>query len=388
MRDWSAWTRNVWLAMTAALLLMACSEPDVTRERERRADGDGPITFGLAWPLTHPKSTLLIGAQLAVDDINAAGGVLGRPLQLEIRDDLNSVDQGMIIAQEFAGNPDLVAAIAHLDSVVAISASSVYAFKQLVMLSPGAVGLPLTRQGFDHVFRLLPSNAVGGRTLARHAADAGYQRVLVYYINNTYGRDLANVFEEAADNLPFTIVDRRAYDVAGTNHRLVLESWRDLLDFDAIFIAGTLPDGAEVLERIREVGISAPVFGGVGMDSPELITLGGAAAEGTVVPSVFHHDIPAQHISDFSARFQAEHGTLPDPSIAGGYDAVRLLVHAIETAGSARPAAIAEALHAVQDWQGLTGTFNGTPSGELRTDGMILTEVRDGAFQYLRRVGQ
>lgn len=391
MRHFSTWARYAWLAGMVGMvgiLLTGCSEPDVNRERDRLADGDGPITFGVAWPLTHPKGTLLQGAQFAVDEVNAAGGVLGRPLQLEVRDDQRSVDQGMIIAQEFAGNPNLVAAIAHLDSFVAIPASSVYEFNQLVMLSPGAVSLPLTRQGFEHVFRLLPNNAVGGRTLARYAADAGYRRVLVYYINNTFGRDLSNVFEETADGLPFTIVDRRAYDAVGSNHLTVLESWRDLLDFDAIFLAGSLPDGAQVLRLIRELDITVPVFGGVGLDSPELIMLGGADAEETLVPTVFHPDIPAQHISDFTARFLAAHGTLPDPSVAGGYDAVKLLVHAIETAGSARPAAIAEALRTVQGWEGLTGTFNGTPSGELREDGMVLTEVRDGAFQYLRRVGQ
>lgn len=379
------WAARLSAAVLAGVLLLGCTEPDINRERDRLADGDGPITFGLAWPLTHPKGTLLLGAQMAVDEINAAGGVLGRELRLDVRDDERSVDTGMIIAQEFANNPDLVAAIAHLDSWVAIPSSSVYEYSQLVMLTPGAVGLPLTQQGFNHVFRLLPNNAVGARTLAEFAADSDYNRIITYYINDAFGRDLANIFEERANELSLTIVDRRAYDAVGTNHLSVLESWRDLFDFDAIFLAGSLPDGPQIMELMREIGIDVPVFSGVGFDSPDLIRLGGDIVEGVVVPTVFHHDIPEPHISDFSRRFQALHGHFPDPSVASGYDAVYLLVHAIESTGSARPADIAEALRTLRDWQGLTGTLSGTPHGELRDGGMILSIVRDGAFQYLRR---
>jgi branched-chain amino acid transport system substrate-binding protein len=200
-----------------------------------------------------------------------------------------------------------------------------------------------------------------------------------------FGRDLANVFEQATENLPVSVVDRRAYDAVGSQHLMILEAWRDLLDFDAVFLAGSLPDSAMILRLMRDIGITAPVFGGVGLDSPELIGLGAESVEGVVVPSVFHPDIPAPHIKDFVARFEAVHGVRPDPSVAGGYDAVRLLAQAIEAAGSARPAAIANALRETRDWQGLTGVFNGSPTGELREAGMVLTEVRDGAFQYVRR---
>lgn len=379
------WAARLSAAVLAAILLVGCTEPDVNRERDRLASGDGPITFGLAWPLTHPKGTLLLGAQMAVDEINAAGGVLGRELRLAVRDDERSVDTGMVIAQDFASNPNLVAAISHLDSWVAIPASSVYEYSQLVMLTPGAVGLPLTQQGFNNVFRLLPNNAVSARTLADYAAEAGYNRILTYYINDAFGRDLANIFEERANELSLTIVDRRAYDPIGSNHVSVLETWRDLFEFDAIFLAGSLPDGPQIMQLMRDIGIDAPVFSGVGFDSPDLIRLGGEIVEGVVVPTVFHHDIPDPQISDFSSRFHALHGHLPDPSVAGGYDAVYLLVHAIESTGSARPADIAEALRTLRDWQGLTGTLNGTPSGELRDGGMILSIVRDGAFQYLQR---
>src|SRR5690606_24523605 len=115
------------------------------------------------------------GINMAVEEINAAGGVLGRPLLTIKQDDRSDVTQGRLIAQQFADNLDLVAVIGHSDSFVSLPASATYQFAGLLMLSPGSTNPALTMQGFDLVFRNVPTDDDIGRQLATYALTAGYR---------------------------------------------------------------------------------------------------------------------------------------------------------------------------------------------------------------------
>lgn len=374
-----------FIAAIAALILLAgCGEVDVAAERAERArQGKGDVVIGVAWPFATAKGTLWDGVELAQEEVNAAGGVLGRKLVVVKEDDSLSVTKGIAIAHGFANNPDMVAVIGTLNSYISVSTAPVYEFAKLLFMSQGSSANRLTSQGYEYFFRMIPSNRDVGEMLARHAGLRNYKRVLVYYVKNEYGLDLANAFEQRAEEFGVEVVDRVSYLAGAADYKLAMQHWRDFYSFDAIFIAGSLPEGAQIIRAAREIGIQVPIFGGDGLDSLELIRLGGEAVEGTEVISFFHPDEPQEVVAEFNARFSARFGNrTPDTSAALGYDAIKLLADTMNRAGTTEPRRVAEALRATTGWRGVTGEHNFDTAGNVKGKPIVIQVVKDGKFEY------
>lgn len=376
--------RTIFVLALCLLGLAACEQTNpATQRAERAAHAKGDIVIGMAWPFNTSKKTLGNGVAMAVDEINAAGGVLGRKIKIIKRNDRLSVSKGLMIAQEFANNPNMVAVIGHLNSYISIPASATYQSAGLLMISPGSSGMRLTHQGFNLVFRTMQNDKNQGEQLADYAQSQDYHNVIIYYIDNAYGLDLANYFEQHASDLGINIVDRRSYDKSSHHYRHVLEDWKSLYSFDAIFLAGSLPESSQIIREMRRVGIKVPVFGGLGLDSPQLIQLGGSAVEGTVVASSFSPGMPGPKVPKFDREYLARFGKLPDSSAAGGYDTVDLLAYAMRKAGTTVPAKMAAVLHKTRGWVGVTGRYTFDANGDVVHKPMVFKIVKNGRFQYL-----
>jgi branched-chain amino acid transport system substrate-binding protein len=323
---------------------------------------------------------------MAVAEINAAGGVLGRRIVLRKRDDHESVDEGEMVAQRLANDPDVVAVIGHLQSYVSVPASAIYDLSGLLMIAPTSTDPELTARGYPRVFRATFTDTEVGRQMAEYAARQGYERIGIYYIRSDYGRNLANAFEERASDLGLTIPVRQSYEPddmdASDNFRAVLRGWVEL-GLDAIFLAGEVPSAARAIVAAREEGLSAPIMGGDAMSSGELISVAGEAAEGTVVATAFHADEPRAEVRRFTAAFEQRYGVAPDAGSALGYDVIRLLADAMQRAGTSLPDSVARVLHSLHDWRGVTGTFTFDSMGNLVGRPIAKMVVRNGAFEYL-----
>ncbi len=364
--------------------LAACEKAPIAQQRaEHLAQAQGDITVAVAWPLKSAKATLVKGAQLAADEINGNGGILGgRKIKLLLKDDAGSLNTGRQVAQEIANDIDVAAVIGHLNTYIAAPASLIYERAGLVMITPGASGQKITEQGGQLVFRSLAGNRDQGRQIGDYAAAQGYKRIAIYYIKNDYGIDLANYFEQRARELGITVVDRRSYDMGGDDHGTTLGNWASFLKIDAIFLVGSLPEGGQILREIRGAGLNMPVFGGAGLDSPDLIKLGGPSVEGTVVFSLFNLNDPRPAVLAFDQRYQAKYGLLPDATAAQGYDTLKLLAHAMVAAHSTVPAKVAGALREVKGWSGVTGEHTFDDKGDLVAKPLAKVVVTGGKFVY------
>jgi len=380
-------------ALLALLTLAACrSQRPAGEERVARARaGTGDIVIGVPFPwAAYSEVRYGEGLQMAVDETNASGGVRGRRVRLLREDDHGSVDEGRVVAQRLAGNPDVLAVIGHLQSFVSVPAAAIYDLAGVVMLSPMATDPALTSQGYRQVFSGTMSERAMGRSLAEDAAARGYRRVAICYIRNRYGRGLANAFEERAGEIGVTIAARQSYDVTSGGgdsdaraFEPTLREWQRM-QFDAIFLAGEVPSATQFLVAARAVGITVPVIGGEAMSSPALLQAG-AAAEGTIVAGMFHPDEPRPAVQRFSASFTRRFGVPPDGGSAVGYDAVHVLVNAMRRAPSLVPADIATALHQTPAWEGVTGTYRFDRDGNLVDKQFVTMVVRRGRFEYLPR---
>ena len=378
------------LARCVALVILAgaaCGRRTTAEQRTARAArGQGDIVLGVAWPWQARREIQFgAGLDMAVAEINARGGIRGRRLRLERKDDHESTDEGRAVAQTFAADPTVVAVIGHLQSYVSVPASAIYDNAGLVMLAPAATDPELTAQGYHRVFRATFTDKAVGHEMADFAARRGYRRVAIEYVRSTYGRDLANAFEEHAADVGITVVARQSYgadQVTRQTFETTVRDWQRL-GLDAVFLAGEVPSAAYFIAEARRQHLELPIFGGDALGSPALVAIAGQAAEGTVVPSVFHPDEPRPAVQHFTSEFRRRFGTLPDAGSALGYDAVQLLATAISRAQSAEPDQIAAALHAMRNWTGVTGRVRFDSAGDLTEKEIVKMVVRDGRFAYL-----
>jgi branched-chain amino acid transport system substrate-binding protein len=301
-------------------------------------------------------------------------------------DDHESVDEGRLAAQRIASDPDVVAVIGHLQSYVTVPAAAVYDLSGLILVSPTATDSELTSHGYRRVFRTTFNDKAIGRQIAQFAGHRGLRRIAIFYIRNTYGRELANAFEERAGEVGVTIVARRSYDPSEqANERTfapIVREWKDL-PMDGIFLAGEVPSAGYFIAQARAASIRVPILGGDALSAPSLMAVSGTAAEGTIVGSVFHPDEPRAEVRQFTATFAKRYNVPPDVGSAVGYDAVHLLAHAMRQARSTVPDEVAAALHKVQDWAGVTGTFTFDNDGDVVGKHLVKLVVRRGRFEYL-----
>ena len=376
-------TIGVYAACLVAVMATACAGThSVVQERADRARrSTGDILIAVAWPFSVSQDGARNGIEMAVEEVNAAGGVLGRDLRVAAwADDHGSAEEGSAVAQRIADNPDVVAVIGHGSSPVSIPASAIYQFAGILMMSPASTSPRLTRQEFDLVFSNIPSDEVIGRQMADFVYHQGYRQMVILAAKDAYGRGLANVVEGSGRII---IVDRQSY-LDDSSFSQILENWKHL-NFEAIFIAGSTPPAAEFIRQARAAGINVPIYGGDGLDSGELTTLGGEAAEGTVFASPFDPDDGRPEVQKFAAAFKSKYGGPPDAWAAQAYDEVKLLAYAMNQAGSTVPGDVARVLHQTRDWPGVTGTHTFDENGAVINKPIVLKVVRNGQFEFLGR---
>jgi branched-chain amino acid transport system substrate-binding protein len=343
---------------------------------------EGDILIGVAWPFAVQNDLFKEGVELAAGEINARGGINGHRVRLIEKDDEQTVTGGMTVAQSFTGVSNLTAVIGHSVSFISTAAANIYEDAGIVMLSPSATAPSLTRKGYQYIFRNIPSDDEIARQLALYAAGQGHRRMVIYYFDDSYGIGLANSFEDHARKAGIEIVDRFSYYADARDLNRLSAKWR-ALDFDGIFVAHYMPDGAQFMADVAQAGIEVPFFAGDAMDTPELWEVAGKAAEGTVVGTIFNARDPRQEVQSFVNSFNSKYGQMPTPYAAQGYDAVNLLALAVEEAGSSSPAAVAEKLRTFKDRPGVAGLHTFAENGDDIGDLVVKKVVRNGQFDYI-----
>jgi branched-chain amino acid transport system substrate-binding protein len=375
--------------MSVALVLAACRGPaDPAQQRVETARlGTQDVVIAAAWPWQLRKEIRYgEGLQMAVDEVNASGGIRGRTLRLARYDDEESIDKGRLVAQQIASDPAVVAVIGHLQSYITVQAANVYDQAGLVLVAPTATDPELTERGYTRVFRATFTDKSVGRQLADFVAGRGYRNVAIYYIRNSYGRNVANAFEARAAKVGVAVSARSSYDpseqASERTFEATLTEWKTA-EMDAIVLAGEVPSAAIFVAQARALGITVPIVGGDAMSSPGLMAVAGRAAEGVIVASFFHPDKPAPEVVQFDAAFRKKYGTAPDAGSALGYDCVRLIAEAMRRAGSTVPGEVAAALLTQPPWKGVTATFRFDEHGDLAAKPVIMSVVRKGRFEFL-----
>ncbi len=373
------------LVGSAALLCGALLAPAAMAQ----SGGGEPILLGVSGPLTGPYAQY--GAQwrrgfdLALEQINAKGGVAGRPLGIQFEDSQSDPKQTVAIARKFAADSRIVAELGDFTSAASMAASPIYQSAGLVQFGFTNSHPDFTKGG-DYVWSNAPNQADEMPVLADYAVGAlGLKRIAVLFINNDWGRTSKDLLAKAVAERGATITGTEGYLADEKDFRSALVRVRDT-NPDGIVLVSYYTDGAQITRQLREAGLTQPVVAAGSVYSPKFLELAGAAANGIHTTTPFFPEDPRPIVQSFVKAYTAKHNTLPDAYSSRAYDAVIVLAAAIEKGGAANGAVERKAVR-----EGLA-TLSGVPSvvyGTVQFDPQtrrvnkplsIRLVVKDGAF--------
>ncbi len=346
-------------ALLLAGFLVACAGPT--------AD----VTLGAAGPWTEGYGAMnKRGIDLAIEEINASGGVRGRPLRLLPRDDGADGARATTIALEFVQNPAVSAVIGHVNSGTMVAAAKIYD-GALPAVATTATSPDLTGIS-PWVFRVIASDSATGVALGQFARRLGHRRAAILYENDSYGRGLADAFRRSFDGTILSIDPIPSGDGDFEPYIAFLKK----ADAGLVFVAGTEASGMAILREARRQKLSADFLGGDGWTG----IVGEPAAQGAYVGAPFTASDERQEAQRFVAAFRARYSMTPDGNAALAYDATRLLAKVIEEVGPDR-AAIRDGLARLDDrtaHRGATGAIRFQPSGDPVGKDAIIARVENG----------
>ncbi len=349
---------------------------------------DAEIWLAVAWEITDDNKTFLDGVRLAVDQINAGGGILGRPLRCRVFN-----GEAHAIAREIIADTRFMAVIGHETSAVAVPVSLTYQQGGILFIAPFATHPDLTAHRFSLTLRSVPNDADMVRTLAETIAAKGLTNAVVVNVRDRYGSSLAMLFDGLAYDHGIQISYVESYSPNQIDFRRLAYQIKQH-PFDCVVVADYLPKAAHVILQMREQHIKVPFFGADGLDSPQLFDIAGKAAENTYVassyqvpPGATHEERLTNATSALERRMLEAFGKdrLPDSYAASGYEAVMLYYQAVETAKIAIPIVVASTLKYEGPWQGLSGMITFDEYGNVHDRPVTMKVVRNGRFVNLKK---
>lgn len=342
-----------------------------------------PVLLGVSGPLTGPNAQY--GAQwkkgfdLALDEINAGGGIDGRPVAYRFEDSQSDPRQAVAIAQKFTNDPRIVAEVGDFSSTASMAASPIYQRAGLVQYGFTNSHPNFTRGG-DYMWSPALTSTAETPRLAQYAAKLGLARVALLYLDNDWGRASQATFREVAPSLGLAVAAVEGYPAGEQDFRSTLVRVRDAHP-DGIALISYYDDGAQIVRQLRDVGLKEPVVAIGSVYSPKFIELAGKSAEGVYTESTFFPGDESPSVKRFVDAFKARYGEEPDEFDADAYDAMVMLATVMRRAGTDRKA-IREGLAAVRNVPSVIfGQATFDPATRRVTGGTpAFLVVRDGAF--------
>ena len=310
-----------------------------------------PILAGVSGPLTGPNAQY--GAQwkrgfdLALDEINGAGGVNGRPLAYSFEDSQSDPRQSVAIAQKFVADPHVIIELGDFSSPASMAASPIYQRGKLVQFGFTNSHPDFTKGG-DYMWSNSTNQAEEQPKLAEYAIRAlGLQRPAVLHLNTDWGRTSKDAFAKAAAELGAPVVATEAYLPTDQDFRPSLVRVRDAKP-DSLVLLSYYADAALLVRQARDLGLKQVLVGSTSIYSPKFIELAGDAANGVFTASNFFPGDSRPEVKSFVDKFRAKYNEEPDDFNAVAYDTIILLAAVINQYGTDRTA-IRDGLAQIKD---------------------------------------
>jgi branched-chain amino acid transport system substrate-binding protein len=365
----------------AAAFLLAVIVPAGAQTGPAKGD---PIYLGVSGPLTGPNAQY--GAQwkqgfdLALDEVNGAGGVNGRPLAYIFEDTQSDPRQSVAVAQKFVADSRIVAELGDFSSPASMAASPIYQKAKLVQFGFTNSHPDFTKGG-DYMWSNSVSQADEQPLSAAYAVKRlGLKKIAVLHLNTDWGRTSKDIFVKAAKDMGAEVVAVEGYMADEKDFRSTLVRVRDAKP-DGLMLVSYYSDAALIARQVKQSGLNLPMVAASSVYSPKFVELGGDAVEGVYTASRYFPEDPRPQVRNFVTKFKAKYDKEPDAFNAYAYDTIILMAQVMRESGTDRKA-IHDGLAKVKDVPSVIfgkATFD---PATRRVSGAMNVElvVKDGRF--------
>ncbi len=318
------------------------------------------------------------GIIMAVDEINAGGGVNGRKIKVFTEDTQSKAEEAANTVTKLISQNNVVAILGEVASSSSMAAAPVAQSNKVPMISPSSTNPSVTEKG-DYIFRMCFIDPYQGEAMANYVTRTlGVKTAAILTdVRSDYSTGLAKFFKATFVKNGGRIVGEQSYAKGDSDFRAQLTSIKPSKP-QIIFVPGYYNDIGQIAIQAKDLGINAPLVGGDGWESPKLIEIGGKALEGSFFTTHYHQDDPSDAVRNFVQKYEQRFKYKPDALAALGYDAARLLADAMTRAGTTDGPAVRDALAQTKDFAGVTGVINFGPDRNPIGKKLVVLEVRNG----------
>lgn len=380
------------LAVSTGSLLNACKKPDEPAkggEGSKPAAGD-TIKVGEFASLTGKEATFgqssHKGTLLAIEELNAAGGVLGKKFELITEDTQSKQGESASVVRKLVSRDKVIAVLGEVASGRSLEAAPICQNAKVPMISPSSTNPKVTEVG-DFVFRVCFIDPFQGTVMALFAKNTLKAKNVAVLTDAAapYSVGLATFFKEKFVADGGKIAVEQKFSSGDKDFKAQLTAIK-AANPDAIFAPCYYTEAGLITQQARQLGINLPIFGGDGWEAPELLTIGGKAMDGTYYSTHYSPEDKAEMVATFVKKFKARwNNEVPDAMAALGYDSALVLADAIKRAGGTDGQKLRDALAATKDFVGVTGKTT-LDAKRNATKPAVIIEVKDGKFVYKETV--
>lgn len=333
----------------------------------------GPLTGDAAVYGVNPKK----GAELAIDEINANGGVNGKKLELIAEDSKCDPKEAVNAINKLVNVNEVKFIIGGMCSSETLAAAPIAEQNQVIMVSPVSTNYKVSQAG-DYIFRTVPSDALQGKKAAQVAASRGFRKAAVFYVNtNDYGPGLEMVFKEEFTELGGEVIISEGHAVGAPDFRTELAKIKSAKP-DVLFLASQMPAISLVIRQAKELGIECPIIGTETMQDEKFVEATGNASEGILFTSFAEYDGP--EAVAFMAKYQQKYGEEKGIYSNYAYDALQALAKAMASCENPLDSVCVKAELYQSDFTGATGGVRFDANGDPQGKGFAVFKIEDGKF--------
>ncbi|HET8772546.1 MAG TPA: ABC transporter substrate-binding protein [Thermoanaerobaculia bacterium] len=349
------------LLLAGTLIVLACRPG-----REAQTAGTtGDIPIGFYGALTGSEAAFgtatVNGVKIAADEINAAGGVLGRPIRLVIEDDQGRAEEAASVVTKLVTASNVEALIGENSSNQSLAAAPIAQASGVPMISPSSTNPKVTEKG-QYIFRVCFTDPLQGKALAAFVRNELKLDTAAILIDrkSDYSVGLGSFFRKELEAAGGKIVAEQSYSGGDSEFRPQLTTIRAASP-QVLFIPGFYTEVGQIAIQARDLGMTIPLVGGDGWDSAAVIEIGGKAIEGSYFSDHYFNGDTRPVVQKFVAEYSKRHGRKPEANAALGYDALRIWAAAATRAGSLDKKAVRDQIAQTKDYEGVAGTITMGP---------------------------
>jgi branched-chain amino acid transport system substrate-binding protein len=349
--------------------------------------GGDKIKIVVVGPMTEAAAqfgdSMKNGVELAVEEINKNGGLLGKEIEIEVMDDKGNPKEAVTVAQRISQDRDVAGVIGHFTSGATMAASPIYQKAGIPEIAIASTHPEATAAG-DYIFRQNVTNTGQGAGIIKWLNEKGKKRIAIMYDNDDYGNEISKISKSTAEDLGMEVVYFGSTSKDQKDFHVMINSAKEGKP-DALVVFNLYATSAQIITQAKNNGLDVLTVGSDAIFTPDFIDIAAESSEGVYAATWFHPNTDNQKTQEFLSSYQEKFNADSDSWSPYAYDAMKILGEAIEKAGEVDREKIRDALAKTKDYEGATGTTTFTEERvpDISSKELLFTVVEDNKFKLI-----